>query len=169
MENYNMIKDITLLLQRVDELEKRLEDIEDQEFPSILNTKPKCVTMKNEIATLNNSDIREIKTSYGTNIQWDMIHVSSTIVVHSNGAFDTTTVLKDNSGHRKYGNTINFVLRYKDTDHELLQFSTFSGNFSPGEEKTYPTTGVSDDIKNNFELIERGELYISYDWTCGKR
>ncbi|AQS10537.1 hypothetical protein CLOBY_26820 [Clostridium saccharobutylicum] len=112
---------------------------------------------------------REIRTSYDTNIQRDMIHESSTIVVYSNGAFDTTTILKDNSRHRKYGNTINFVLRYKEDNHELCQFSTFSGNFSPGEEKTYPTTGVSDDIKNNFELIENKKLYISYDWTVEER
>ncbi len=112
---------------------------------------------------------REIRISYDTNIIWDMIHESSTIVVYSNGAFDTTTVLKDNSRHRKYGNTINFVLKYKENDHELCQFSTFSGNFSPGEEKTYPTTGESDCIKNNFELIESGELYISYNWNVEER
>lgn len=145
MENYQLAKDVAMLLQRVDTLEKRLQDVEDfglQKF-FIHDESLSFVNLGTEVG--NGITVEKLEYYKGNNWWIDgMEHVSSNIKLYSNGSYDTVTVLKDHSEHRKYGNAITFALKFKDTGNILGNISNFQGNFSPGEQKPYSTSGHSD-------------------------
>ncbi|RGL38989.1 hypothetical protein DXC69_02925 [Paenibacillus polymyxa] len=121
-----------------------------------------------ELAIENETITKLPSVQWGLSRWHEMEHKSSSITIYSNGAFESNTVLFDDSRHRKYGNKVNFFLRFKNGN-RLCDISSFSGNFSPDEEKVYPTSGMSDCIKNNFQLIQQGDVEVAMTWEAWKR
>jgi len=107
---------------------------------------------------------------WGQQIWKNMIHISSELILYPNGAFETNSILKDDSRHRKYENTLTFNLRFKDSNNLLCNISSVSGNISPGEQKPYSTSGQNNEcIKNNFALLKSGVVVANFEWSCAER
>ncbi|MER3112386.1 hypothetical protein [Bacillus altitudinis] len=143
-------------------------DIKQEKKPEKLELETIELTAELEKSQLE-AATDSLEFNFGVSRIHEMEHKSSKVVIYSNGTFETSTVLFDDSRHRKYGNTITFSLQFADSSSHLCNISSFSANFSPDEEKTYPTTGENDCVKTNFDLVKEGKLKPSMYWKCWKR
>ncbi|MEC2870043.1 hypothetical protein ACIQHV_28195 [Bacillus bombysepticus] len=133
------------------------------------NVNEKLEKLEISVPTVTRELVESDESNFERMVQHNMIHNWSKLVLYSNGTYQSMTQLHDDSGHRKYGNTITFSLVFADTGSNLCTISSFSGNFSPGEVKEYPTTGMSDCVKDNFTLLKEGKITTHLHWECWKR
>ena len=169
MDEYEIACEIKSLQKRIEKLEADIEEIEEFEIKDCEKRAKYLNAKLTEESNLLGENIEQIEFSFGSMWCHGMEHISSKLILYSNGTFRSETTLKDHSGHRKYGNSVVFSLIFSNGT-ELCTVSGLNGNFSPGEEKSYTTSGDSQEcVNNNFELIKKGDLIPYLRYGCCKR
>ncbi|MCY8914280.1 hypothetical protein MOE47_09500 [Bacillus atrophaeus] len=119
--------------------------------------------------------VRKIEYEWGPMHCDQMENKYSKLIVFSNGTFQTSNILKDHSGHRKYGNSLTYNIVFPSDSgsgcgSQVCTILNFNANFSPGEEKPYAYSGSNNQcIEVNFPLLEKNELIPCITWSCWHR
>ena len=166
MNGYEIGKDIAHLEIRVKQLEQQFEDLASQDRAKIITPADSDVELEVAVAkgwkryTFPEQSCRAMR------------HQGSWLKIWPNGRYESSCTLRDASRHAKWGNAVDFYLYNNAADDDdiiLVLLGSWSGNFSPGETKTYTTSGRSAGLAKHFDDIGRDGLYLYRGWSCWRR
>lgn len=164
------------LIKRVKTLENRLDNIEEFELEQVDEIDSEFYKAELGQVELIGDDGKALKVRTKTFFArdlWRLNNVMHTIetklVLYDNGLYESFCDMKDESGHRKVGNYVEFQLK-SDNGSILEVLGRWNGNFSPKERKPYPTDGYSVVVRNTFnEISVSGKVRPNRFWRAWKR
>lgn len=170
MSEYEIGKAIENLISRVNRIESELEEMTEIANNGIKKIKFGSFQIeKSEI--VSNEGVKIKRMQFGTDDEDNfssMRYLSTLVNVYSNGDWDSTCKLINESGHRNWRNNTLFYLS-KSIEIEqikLLDDDPFSWSklIKHGTEKTCKAKGNSSQVKKEFERIWNLELGMFRYW-----